>query len=115
MDTPELVNVVIDRKRWLHGEGNDNSYLKREGDGKMCCLGFASCALGVKERTLVNVKVPTQLTHTRVWDGRVTRGLDAIMLANDSNAVQWLNDGREERIQTLGPTLGFAFTFEGEY
>lgn len=32
--------LIIDRSRWLRGEGCDASYLLRPADNKMCCLGF---------------------------------------------------------------------------
>lgn len=36
----ELQKLVINRLKWLRGEGADVSYLLRASDGKMCCLGF---------------------------------------------------------------------------
>lgn len=35
-----MKKVVVDRSKWLRGEGALNSFLLRESDGKMCCLGF---------------------------------------------------------------------------
>lgn len=41
------MKLVIDRSRWLRGEGPQNSWLKRQSDGKQCCLGFLGDQCGV--------------------------------------------------------------------
>ena len=41
------MKLVIDRATWLRGEGHEQSYLLRECDGKMCCLGFFALACGL--------------------------------------------------------------------
>lgn len=35
-----MEKLVINRSRWLRGEGYLKSRLYRESDGKMCCVGF---------------------------------------------------------------------------
>ena len=40
MSKPKMKRLVIDRKRWIRGEGFDDSYLYRGDDGKKCCVGF---------------------------------------------------------------------------
>jgi hypothetical protein len=44
--------LVIDRTLWLRGEGSGDSYLRRERDGKQCCLGFYCLAQGLSEETI---------------------------------------------------------------
>lgn len=44
--------VVIEREKWLHGEGSLESCLLRSSDGKMCCLGFASLACGLDQEQI---------------------------------------------------------------
>ena len=45
----DALKVVIDRKRWLRGEGTARSRLLRPEDGKMCCIGFVAKAAGVED------------------------------------------------------------------
>ena len=48
--------LIVQRKKWLRGEGD--SYLKREKDGKMCCLGFACLAAGLKPKEILGIESP---------------------------------------------------------
>lgn len=41
------MKLVIDRSKWIRGEGHASSKLLRERDEKMCCLGFYCRALDV--------------------------------------------------------------------
>lgn len=40
MAKTRMKTLVIDRRRWLRGEGGGDSALYRTRDGKMCCVGF---------------------------------------------------------------------------
>lgn len=44
--------LVIDRQKWLRGEGDSLSRLLRSSDGKMCCVGFFCLACGLTERDI---------------------------------------------------------------
>jgi hypothetical protein len=46
------MKLVIDRSKWLRGEGSSVSSLLRSRDGKMCCLGFFAKALGYPDACL---------------------------------------------------------------
>lgn len=50
------MKLVIDRSKWLRGEGSYNSYLLRATDKKQCCIGFLCEALGVPKDDLVAIK-----------------------------------------------------------
>lgn len=54
------MKLIIDRKRWLRGEGPGPSRLLREEDNKMCCLGFYSLAKGATEAQIYGLRVPNQ-------------------------------------------------------
>lgn len=58
--------LVIDRTKWLRGEGADESRLRRERDGKMCCLGFYSIACGFSEEQITGVHYPVGLRNIEV-------------------------------------------------
>jgi hypothetical protein len=44
--------LVIDRTKWLRGEGHLGSMLFRPSDTKMCCLGFDCIAGGLDEQAI---------------------------------------------------------------
>ena len=52
--------LIIYRDRWLRGEGTD-SYLLREKDNKMCCLGFYCKALGIDDTDITMMASPQSL------------------------------------------------------
>lgn len=51
--------LVIQRSRWLRGD--QPSYLKRESDGKRCCLGFYALQQGFTEVDILNLTTPAAL------------------------------------------------------
>lgn len=56
-----MEKLIIDRQRWLHGEGIEDSYLLRESDGKMCCLGFFCLMEGLTEDDIRNNTTPAKI------------------------------------------------------
>ena len=56
-----MKKLVIDRQRWLRGEGVDESYLLRKHDCKMCCLGFYCLLLDLTPEEIVGKTTPAQL------------------------------------------------------
>lgn len=52
------MKLVIDRSRWLRGEGDEDSFLLRPRDCRMCCLGFFGRALGAAEETINDHEAP---------------------------------------------------------
>jgi len=46
------VRIEVDRRTWLRGE--TGSRLLREGDGKMCCFGFACLQYGLSKDDIMN-------------------------------------------------------------
>lgn len=55
------MKLMIDRCRWLRGEGMDASYLLRENDLKMCCIGFYAVATGISDKELLGRKNPSEV------------------------------------------------------
>jgi hypothetical protein len=49
------MKLVIDRTKWLRGEGYSVSKLLRSSDHKMCCIGFLCADLGIPESELLDV------------------------------------------------------------
>lgn len=56
------MKLVIDRSRWLRGEGWEQSSLIRPSDEKMCCLGFLGEACGVSRDLMWDKASPRQLS-----------------------------------------------------
>lgn len=57
------MKVVIDRKRWLRGEGSSTSKLLRSSDGKMCCLGFVCIQAGASETDIMDISSPISIVY----------------------------------------------------
>jgi hypothetical protein len=55
------MKLVIDRAKWLRGEGSSTSRLLRPSDKKMCCLGFYGIACKVSEDSLMSCTTPDGL------------------------------------------------------
>lgn len=55
------MKLVIDRSKWLRGEGSKSSFLLRFGDQKMCCLGFYLKACGLEDADILQTAAPHNL------------------------------------------------------
>lgn len=55
------MKLIIDRAKWLRGEGSEDSYLVRASDGKMCCLGFYGQACGLDIEAMRDVPSPAEV------------------------------------------------------
>jgi hypothetical protein len=55
------MKLIIDRQKWLRGEGSQDSYLLRPTDGKMCCFGFYCLAISGKIEYLIGNKSPEDI------------------------------------------------------
>lgn len=105
------LTVVVDRSRWLRGEGEALSRLLRIHDSKMCCLGFACLAAGHLEKDIIDIATPYGIkTRTPVllpnynlhWAGEA-------MSVNDD--VQITESHREASITELLASIGIAMSF----
>ena len=56
--TTPTMKVIVDRSRWLRGEGSMVSALQRITDGKRCCIGFACLTAGAIEDDIIGVANP---------------------------------------------------------
>ncbi len=59
------MKFVIDRNKWLRGEGAPRSFLLRSDDQKMCCLGIFLKALGATDESLCNTQTPADMPCNR--------------------------------------------------
>lgn len=116
-----MTKVVVDRQKWLRGEGSADSYLLRSKDSKMCCLGFACVALGVKKELLEDLRTPCNL-YSEEFDklkGLITRNIigapvnkitcSAAMSLNDCKSIS--DAEREEELIEAGKKMDIEFEF----
>lgn len=54
----DVKTFVVDRKKWLRGEGDENSCLLTRGN-RMCCLGFYAEACGLDRKVIRNIATPS--------------------------------------------------------
>lgn len=122
--TKKMLEVVIDRTRWLRGTGDGTLLRQKEGNpdyDKMCCLGFAARAAGMTKKEIANrggisdcVRRPRALLGLfELPDGLNNDDLEGcLMSANDD---QTMNDKfRESHIIKLGKKAGILFSFIGK-
>lgn len=116
-----MLKVTVDRDRWIRGE--INSRLLREGDRKMCCLGFACIAAGVPEAQILgvltpaSVKLPQSLMGLKSGTGVLQNHTNSyecssMMIWNDrvyKSAGTW----QEDKLISLGRQVGIEFKFVG--
>lgn len=62
------MNLIIDRAKWLRGEGSGESFLIRNTDGKMCCLGFLGLACEIPQEKLMGAKSPVSYYNGSLLD-----------------------------------------------
>lgn len=115
------MDLTIDRRVWLRGEGSGPSRLLRESDGKMCCVGMYLAARGVASDLLRGKSAADQL------DCRLAAGwllcvdvvgqlhsTDDAMRLYVVNDARDLSDGdREAGIAALFAAHGVTVTFVG--
>lgn len=66
-----MEKLIIDRQRWLHGEGGGDSYLLRKSDGKMCCIGFYCLQKGFTPEEIEQHSTPAYLSLSDMSKARV--------------------------------------------
>ena len=103
-----ITELTITRHNWLRGE--EDSYLLRMLDQKMCCLGHFSLACGAKREHLVDRTTPYRLTEKfgdsacpiQIYQPEpfdTTNLIHRIMETNDEKA--YTDDQREVKLKEL--------------
>ena len=114
-----MLKVIVRRAQWLRG--NDaTSMLYRPSDRRMCCLGFACKAAGLKTKEISgeafpnNVMAPLPKPLKRlVTSGGNTSGIcDELVAINDDNTIS--TKEREAKLKQVGKHAGLDFRFTGK-
>lgn len=130
-----MQKVTIDRAKWLHSEGSEESYLFRPRDEKMCCLGFACQQLaGLDEAKMSYIPAPSSFSaydnrsrlSTEEWDKvqevfrmKGTESGNSIVreliMVNDDFEIYRTSDEKEKTIKEFFRDLDIEVEFTGEY
>lgn len=119
-----MKKLVIDRSRWLRGEGANDSALLRPKDQRMCCLGIYLQSCGVPADDLAGRKYPSSVHGTMAPEAAWTvsndpyRGPYAIdnnpafaVLATTNDNPKLAAREREQRITEVFAIHGVEVTF----
>lgn len=117
----EMKKVIVERSKWLRGEGEENSKLLRTEDGKMCCLGFVCLAFGKTEDDIADSEAPSCLIgkdrHSQIGDGTPLIAEDrhepgAIVSAMQINDSRYMDElDRELELKRLLRVVGVDLEF----
>lgn len=123
----KVTELVINRPNWLRGEGAGDSFLLRESDNRMCCLGFYSRACGFSKDSLVGQRGPMQLGTNIIPDQMkwlyIGKGnsehsgvANKAMTVNDGSQeyVELSEEERERKLTELFAEHGIKVTFTDE-
>lgn len=133
----DIKSFTINRKRWLRGEGSEESCLLNTKTGKMCCLGFFAKQSKIPKNYIENVDTPCSarmlLNGTKVyssnckvisrpaksikWNTKLLSGEfhsatgDTLMDVNDDEEIS--DEIREKKITSLFKRIGITVKFIG--
>jgi hypothetical protein len=121
---PKLKIITIDRAKWLQGKEKHNggSFLRRQTDGKKCCLGFALTQCGYKKK-VTNIGCPEDLDFPlpaplKFLLNKKTSGDSgtAVRLMDINDDDRKLTPAkREEKIAKIFAANGLRARFVGKY
>lgn len=110
-----MERLVIDRSKWLRGEGSMESRLYRSSDGKMCCIGFLALARGctladIADRSAVESR-RLEVKPRRLSNFPIDQ-FAPLPVAYDVNDAADINDDtREEKLTTIFAEMGYEVEF----
>lgn len=113
------MKFTVKRSEWLRGEGNENSYLLRNEDNKMCCLGFYSLQCEIKKESISGTKCPRGLhndlgalefdKYPEWMKDLHSQDLGFIMIINDQ--IDLTDSEREPQLTEIFKRNGDEITF----
>jgi len=80
------MEFTVKRSRWGHGD--DNGFLLRGEDSKMCCLGFVCRQVGMGRKQILNKAMPDEL-DPKLRDKLI--GALTFKRGQDVKDYKWLN------------------------
>ena len=121
------MKLIIDRSKWLRGEGAEKSALLRPEDGKLCCLGFYAQVCGIEAEAMSGASTPTDVPdHDGMWGpsadwlfdheyGDVSADCHRLMKCNDYFSIfdEINEEDRERDIAAIFAQYGVEVEFVG--
>lgn len=113
------MKLVIDRNKWLRGEGPSQSRLIRSNDNQMCCLGFLGKACGISEQELFDEYTPETAGDENKWPNGIFNE-DAVENSDITAELMEINDdenltdeNRESNLIERFATINIEVEFVG--
>ena len=105
------MRVVVKKRRWLRGEGNDASYLFRPKDRKMCCIGFLAKRLGCSTKEIYGKTALDLLSSVpaMTFEAQYSGALHDAYEINDDEDIN--DQERTQRLREIGKAMGVKFVF----
>jgi hypothetical protein len=103
------MKLIIDRKKWLRGEGFMGSRLLRSGDNKKCCVGFYANALGFADEQIRDSSTLAIVDKLGVCDWKTKPDMDALYITNDARNTS--DSFKERQIKRLFAKHGVKVEF----
>ena len=113
-----MMDLVVKRSRWLRGE--EDSYLVRGSDKKMCCLGFLGRQCRVPQKEMLDKGLPDNVDRSYRFPNTIVKtdeygSTDCTMLCDDivhTNDTSIISDKqRERKLTQLFKKADIAITF----
>jgi hypothetical protein len=104
----KLIEVVVDRRKWYRGRRGDYSRLRLR-DGRMCCLGFACRAVGLKAKDITDVGIPKHLSIELQPSWATDVAIGHMVDTNDDDNLS--ERQREAALKRSGRQVGLRLTF----
>lgn len=112
----KLAKLLIDRKWWVRGPGDD-SYLRSPTTKRMCCLGFLGRACGYKAASITDIGFPSQVVNTTQWTkgvinrkGNDTYWTQRAVSINDNE--RFSDQVRESKLKKHFKKIGIRLSFK---
>lgn len=112
MKKPNILKVIVDRKKWYRGKGPLGSYLLTP-NRTMCCIGFLAREQGCQPRDIRKVQLLCKAKRqSAVVADFNHEHMDTLDLAYEVNDDPNITDReRESKLIALGKKMNVRFTF----
>ena len=122
MTKTKYKKLVIDRKKWFRGQGDEFSKLVLS-DGNMCCLGFLGVECEIPKKNMKDKGTPENVIKLKrkMWPSKVisldddwsygynTKWTDNAMFINDDSDIT--EKQRESKLKTHFKKIGYIVSF----
>lgn len=110
------MKYIIDRTRWLRGEGGMVSRLLRYKDGKMCCLGQIATQCGIPTHLIESACTPSESTQLRLspWPAWMLDPELGRSETTDCRKAMDVNDDKETTDAVKEDALAAIFAKHGD-